>query len=375
MLTGELADRRPWDRRQLADLLADYRLAGRQREPLVHDGWSGAELELIDRGDERFVLKRTSAARDWIVRATNDPDLREAWAGAIFGVGSRWLPESLVGSCLGVAADGDGAALLMPDLSAELIAWERPGHEPALDTVVLDRILRAVAGLHFGLAWRPPWLSSGPWCGWAERLLLLSPIAAARYRAEKNAVGDVFAAGWETFDRLASAPARRLVHDLAADPAPLIDALHTLPVTVLHGDLKLSNVALVGDGVGLIDWEMVMLAPVAVELGWLLVSNVALLREPPGAVLDIYRKHVMDLAHPLIGPEAEQDPSAPPTMDVLGDWQAQADLAIVVGLLLRGWRKGLDAEAGLVHPSGVSAADDLSWWCRRALEVAEERLR
>ncbi len=41
---------------------------------------------------------------------------------------------------------------------------------------------------------------------------------------------------------------------------------------------------------------------------------------------------------------------------------------MLVGLLLRGWRKGLDAEAGLDLPSGVSAADDLAWWCARAVD-------
>jgi hypothetical protein len=44
--------------------------------------------------------------------------------------------------------------------------------------------------------------------------------------------------------------------------------------------------------------------------------------------------------------------------------------AILVGLLLRGWRKGLDAEAGITLASGVSAAEDLAWWCERAVEAA-----
>jgi hypothetical protein len=46
------------------------------------------------------------------------------------------------------------------------------------------------------------------------------------------------------------------------------------------------------------------------------------------------------------------------------------DLAILVGLLLRGWRKGYDAEAGITLASGVSARDDLAWWCERAVEAA-----
>jgi hypothetical protein len=50
------------------------------------------------------------------------------------------------------------------------------------------------------------------------------------------------------------------------------------------------------------------------------------------------------------------------------------DAAILVGLLLRGWRKGMDAEAGITLASGVSAADDLGWWCERAVEAAHRIL-
>ena len=58
----------------------------------------------------------------------------------------------------------------------------------------------------------------------------------------------------------------------------------------------------------------------------------------------------------------------------IGDWDAQRDLTWIVGLLLRGWRKGLDAEAGVVLGSGVRAADDLAWWSARAVEAAGRRL-
>jgi hypothetical protein len=54
----------------------------------------------------------------------------------------------------------------------------------------------------------------------------------------------------------------------------------------------------------------------------------------------------------------------------VADWPRQLDAAILVGLLLRGWRKGSDAEAGITLGSGVSARDDLAWWCDRAAEAA-----
>ena len=53
-----------WARRDLPELLDEHGLSGIHEEPLEHDGWSGAKLTLLRRGDERFVLKRTSWAKD-----------------------------------------------------------------------------------------------------------------------------------------------------------------------------------------------------------------------------------------------------------------------------------------------------------------------
>ena len=162
------------------------------------------------------------------------------------------------------------------------------------------------------------------------------------------ASGERLLAGWDAFDRLAPRAARDLVTDLSADVTPLVRALARLPAVGLHGDLKLANVALgPGATVRFIDWSMTIVAPVALELGWFLVSNSGSLPEPPERVLERYRG-VADA-------------------EVIGDWEAQVDLAMIVGLLLRGFRKGLDTDAGVTLASGVSASDDLAWWCERAV--------
>ena len=123
------------------------------------------------------------------------------------------------------------------------------------------------------------------------------------------------------------------------------------PATLIHGDLKLANAGIDADGaLAVVDWQMVMLAPIAIELGWFLVSNVASLPMPPDEVMRRYGAHLARRA------------------DFDG---AGFDAAILVGLLLRGWRKGMDAEAGITLASGVSAADDLAWWCERAVEAAD----
>jgi hypothetical protein len=329
-------------------------------------------------------VKRTSPTTDWIVRATRDMALREA----VVAGGQMRLVEPLVTPYLGIGSAGDAVAILMPDLSRELIAWEK-----RIDDSTLEIILDATARLH-AMPWAdysattPDW--DWPWCPLRERLVLLSRPSAERYRAEGLAVGERFLAGWDAFDRQAPSAARELIERLSVDPAPLLDALGRLPKTGLHGDLKLANVAPLEDGrVALIDWQMMSLAPVAVELGWLLVSNSASLGRTPLAVVRAYHAAAVRaageslpmgrswLGGPAVGPPMERDPDRLPPRGLdatIGDWGAQVDLTWIVGLLLRGWRKGLDAEAGVALASGVSARDDLSWWCDRAVEAAGRRL-
>ena len=365
-------------------MLEAHGLGGLPEEDFPNDGWSGSRLTAIRRGDERFVLKRTSSTTDWIVRATHDIALRETVAAN----NQMRLVEPLVAPYYGIGAERDGIAILMPDLSGELINWER-----AVDDTTLDLVLDAVARLH-----AMPWADYAPttrdwdwpWCPLPERLLLLSRPSSLRYRADGVAVGERFLAGWDAFDRRAPAAARDLVDRLSEDPAPLLEALGRLPRTGLHGDLKLANVALIDDGrIALIDWQMRLKAPIAVELGWLLVSNSASLRQPPDAVMAMYHEAAVRAADeslemgrawihgPSVGPALERDPDRLPPRGqeaTVGDWEAQLDLTWIVGLLLRGWRKGLDAEAGDVLASGVAASDDLAWWSERAVEAADRRL-
>jgi len=331
----------------LAEVLASHGLTGVPEAALETDGWSGARMTRLRRGDgAAFVLKRDGLRLDWIARETGDvPDLREA---AVADARPR-LPAPVRLPHLGVGADGDLVGLLMPDLTEVLLRWEAPVSEAEM-----DRVLDALAALH-----REPWHRelppAFPWTDLRRRVLLLTRLAAARYEAAGNPVGRRFLDGWAAFDRRAPAAARALVDRLTADPEPLFAALARLPDAGLHGDLKLGNVGLEPDGtVWLIDWQMTLVAPVAVELGWFLVCNVAGLPIAPDDVLERYRR-----AAGL--PDDDR-------------WAAERDLALVVGLLLRGWRKGLDAEAGLVTACGWTAADDLAWWGRGAAEAARRRL-
>ena len=354
MTRSPAAAEAPWARRPLAELLAEHGLEGAAETPFPNNGWSGALLTRLVREDgAAFILKRTSWAMDWIARSTRDHAIREAVVAA------DPIPyrAPLSSAYLGAAIDDGRAAILMPDLSAELLPWDDAAG--AIDVPTLDRVLAAFATLH-ALPWaelraRPEGLR-WPWCPLRERIELLTPAAARRYEQGGLSIGARFLEGWAAFDRLAPPDAVELMTRLGTDTAPLLEALETLPSAGLHGDLKLANVALrPDDTVAFIDWQMTAFAPIAVDLGWFLVSNVSQLPLAPDAIVDRYLAAAGD-------------------SEAVGDADAQLDLAILVGLLLRGWRKGLDAEAGLTLPTGQPATDDLRWWAERAIMAASRRL-
>jgi hypothetical protein len=387
---------RDWRLRSLTELLEELGVAGRPEHEFPTDGWSGARFSYVetlgeDDRPDRYVIKRTSLGTDWIAAATNDRMIREAWlANALAGSPVAEIPDGPT-AYLGAAADGDEAAIVMPDLTVELLAWERPEHTVVADVPTVQLVLDGLARLHAstwprrvdGAEFRPTADGPFPWCPLPERLTLTARPTCLKH-IERGIRAGVESArklllGWDAFDRQAPSPARDLIDTLAADPAPLVRALGRLPSAGLHGDVKLANVAVWPDQeqVRLIDWQMTIRAPVAVELGWFLATNSAALPEDPNQILERYR-----LAASSAGFVTRQIPLSP-TLSVSettdrpltsnADWPAQVDLAWIVGLLLRGWRKGLDAESGATLGSGISGRDDLHWWSEHAVAAAHRQ--
>jgi hypothetical protein len=300
-------------------------------QPFTHTGFSGAKLTCLSRGDETFVVKRLSRPHDWIMEATDDLEYREA----TFALVDPALGPTIATPTLGVARDGSGYALLMRDISKDLISPAPLGEDQ------LRTIIKAIASLHR----QAPPRGGVEWCTPRARLTLLTPASAkiaARFAAP---VASDIREGWMRFPNLATPAAYEILRSLFVDTQPLLDALNTLPSRFLHGDLKFDNIGVSAEGsVWLLDWAMTMVAPTPIDIGWFMAINSKRIPVPLDDVLDMYA----DAA------------------ELTGEERMQHDgLAVLCGLLLRGWRKALDAEEG--------DTAELAWWCTHA-EAARDLL-
>lgn len=314
---------------QLAALLDAHGLAGAREERIQHTGFSGANITRRHRDDgASFVLKRMSIQRDWIMRATDDVDCREA----AFAQARKRLPPSILTPYIGAARDGDEFALLMHDITDDLLP------QGMVSDDVAGQVIARMAALH-GDVHVPDGV---PWCDLDKRLTLLTPDTARIATQYGARVASDVTRGWTLFERHASPAAVDIVRGLFADVTPLVRVLDALPRALLHGDLKFDNMGLASDGhLWLIDWSMTLLAPAAVDLGWFMAINSRRMTIQLDEVMSRYT----DAAS-----LAETHRSHHNAM------------AVLCGLLLRGWRKALDAEDG--------EPEELRWWCERAEDAA-----
>lgn len=313
----------------LGALLEAHGLTGVPEETVTHTGFSGAMLTRLRSQDGgAFILKRMSVEHDWIMRATDDVSCREA----VLAASAPDLGDRLRTPAIGTARDGDAYVVLMHDISRELVP---PG---AITELQFHLVIDRMADLH-----ARPAPAGIPWCNLERRVTLLKPAGARIAEAYGAAVAVDIAEGWHLFDELAPGRASDIVRALLNDSSPLISALGRMPTAFLHGDLKLDNIGLDGAGrMWLLDWAMTLVAPPAVELGWFMAINSRRLPVSLDEALARYSA-VTRMA---------------PTLRARHD-----ALTILCGMLLRGWRKALDAA------SGESA--ELRWWCEQVEAAAD----
>jgi Phosphotransferase enzyme family len=315
----------------------DELVAGAQtRTPLRHDdSKSGALFEAVTIDGARFVLKHMRRADDWIMRATGDLACRPilVWeSGLLDGV-----PDCIDHAIVGAArTDGDGGALLMRDVSAELVP---PGHEPLALTQHL-RFLDHMARMH-AVFWG--WRDSVGLTPLPSRYLEFCPQVAdvESEQATGAEIPRLIGEGWRAFP--ARAPrAAEVVLPLLADPGPLLRALEAMPQTLVHGDWKAGNLGVTADGrTLLLDWATPGAAPACSDLAWYLALNTRRLPQRKEDAIVAYQ-HALErhgvATHSWFG--------------------AQVALCLLGALVQFGWEKALGDDA------------ELAWWERRAVAAA-----
>lgn len=300
-----------------------------------HDGRSGAKIERIVLADGTSLILKTAA---------DGSDITAVMTGGVQREQSLWDSGALarltgpVGhAILDVWTDGDLTCTLMRDLADAVPGWSR-----VLPRAECSRILEAITAVHATFVDDlPPDL-----CPLATRVGLLAP-RLLRPLLGQHPLADPVVHGWECFAELTPPDLLAAVTRLHDDPTPLVAAMAQGPVTLVHADLWLVNLALEPDQVVLLDWALATAGPPALDLAVFLTGSAA---------------HVEPTREELIAEFCSRS--------ALTDERA-VDLALLFGLLDMGWNKALDA---LEHDDPAMRERelaDLHWWQERAMGALE----
>jgi hypothetical protein len=312
-----------------------------ERRPFVPaDGRSSTQFEHVVLDGERYVLKHVHLDDDFTMRVSGDLGCRplRVWEAGLVDAAADVVDAAIVAAARGDGRNGWGAALLLRDVTAELV--------PVGDDPIPE-------GQHLTFLDHLAAMSARFW-GWSDDLGLLAhpmrwqwfrpALLATEATLGREAVPQIAAEGWSRFTARAPVEVVALVNDLHDEPEVLADAVRSTPSTFLHGDWKLGNLGTAADGrTVLIDWAYPGEGPLGHELAWYLALNRA--RLPAGHTKE---STIEDLRAALVRHG----------VDTGGWWERQVGLCLLGAVVQFGWEKAYGDD------------DELAWWCDRAREGA-----
>ncbi|MFL6004032.1 MAG: hypothetical protein ACJ72P_14595 [Nocardioides sp.] len=303
-----------------------------------HEGRSGTGLEHVRLADgTTYVVKRVTRASDVTLAVTGGTVSVEylLWHSGALGR----LPPGVSHAVVDGWVDGDTTVLVMDDLGDQVLTWKS-----RLSTEETDWVLARVAAMHRRFLGSPP-QETVP----LDRLLArFAPQRVRRLAEEGHELAALARRGWEIFAQTVPADVAGPVLVLLEDPSPLATALCTGPLTLVHGNLATVNMARDADTLVLLDWGLATAAPGALDIAFLLAGC--------SSVLEPSREHVLRTYAGLAGPAYDG---------------RSMRLALLAGLMWRGWNKALDAAE---HPDPATRERerrDLEWWVRKARTALE----
>ena len=310
------------------------------REPFfTTDSKSGSAFERVVIDGESLIVKHVHIDDDWTMRFNGDVGCHplQVWTSGLMDVLPERIDHGVVGAAGGLGRNGWGAAILMRDMSTEMVP-------PGDDVLPLQQHLQFLDDLAA--------FSSRMW-NWSDGVGLVpldsrwtwfnhATLAIEEANGWPDPVPRIASDGWQQFEQRVSRPIFELIDSLRRDPSPLVAAARTTPLTFIHGDWKLGNLGTATDGrTILIDWTYGGQAPCCYELAWYLAVNRARLPHSKEDAIDAFRTALE--RHGI---------------DTDGWFDVQLALSLLGGLAIFGWEKALGDGGELV------------WWCDRALEGA-----
>ena len=307
-----------------------------ERRPLGTAGASGNRIETVALRDGReLVLKQVSPEWDWISRATGDRGrIASMWNGGLF----ERFPAVIDHAMVDVELEDGAWSVFMRDVSDALVP--RGGR---LEPAKVRSLVEALAKLHETF-----WGESFPeLCGLEDRYGLLS-FETAR-REEGTRVGELITRSWDAFAEHVPEDIAQIIFRLVERPNLLTEQLRGCTPTLIHGDVRLTNLGFSGDRVILVDWgERTGGAPPAVELASFLIFD--------GLQLGMAREDVIAHFREASGERLEE---------------RALQLALIGGFVQLGSNFGLRIVLGDDEREREAARGDLRWWTRTVATALE----
>ena len=310
-----------------------------RREPYdTGEGKTGSALERVrlDDGVELVLKHETPDDLLALVLPGSERRVELLWDAGYLGQ----LPAPLDAAIESVERDGDQVLVFMRDVAPWLIP-----EGSIVDRDRHRRIVHALTRLHEStVGARLDGL-----CPLADRYRLLAPEVVRPWAGRDFLLPPLVIRGWDYFDDAVPPDVAEAVHALHASTDELARRLLERETVLVHGDLRLANLALTPDRVVLFDWgALTTIAPPAVEWGEYLAIDVQ--------CVDATHDEFLEDIRAAEGPRYDA---------------VALHLALLGELAFIGWNKALDLVEG---DEGLRARQrvDLDWWvaaARSALEV------